>query len=252
MFIIINLQKQIPWHALLAFAIVLGFLFLFAPKLRYSKKKRVQMLNKKKLKASHDAQTRYQYTMEKGTNQLTEEDVRELIIGLGLPKTVIELFDGTCKNETINKLNLSDAFSAPYFMFDLLRYQQDVYEVDRYIPILVKWNSSVYAYDLVKKGFIHYYIETDIDKNQPALTWEGIWLNEIQTLWEEKWIDNDNVYYTDDDIITAGELLGLTHMREIIDSINEVDEQNDNTGFVGNDSEEWQNRMIKRLNARIA
>lgn len=186
------------------------------------------------------------------TEKITEQDMRDAIIRLKLPKVILELFDGTCTDEVITRLGLNDSytFTKPYAIINLQRFQQDHYLIERFTPLLAYRHGTIYAYDNLLNGFIKYYTELGPKEgNYPVLTWDGIFIRNIYTLWEEKWSEKGDEYYTDEDIIYVGNLLGLKHTKEILDSIILWDKNRNFSTYEG--SEKWENKMINQHNARI-
>jgi hypothetical protein len=144
-------------------------------------------------------------------------------------------------------LNDSWAFAKPYAIIDLLRHQQDPYLIDRYMPLLAYGHSTIYAYDNVLNGFVKYDIELGPAKEEcRVLTWEGIIIEEILNLWEDKWFDHGKESYTDEDIIYVGNLLGMKRAKEVTDSIVHWNEAGE-----GRYTNDWDNRLIDLFNARI-
>ncbi len=73
------------------------------------------------------------FPKKEDAQKVTEEDMRNTIIKLNLPITILELFDGTCADKVVTRLGLNESygFTKPYAIIDLLKYQQDHYLIDR-------------------------------------------------------------------------------------------------------------------------
>lgn len=189
------------------------------------------------------------FPKKEDAQKVTEEDMRNTIIKLNLPITILELFDGTCADKVVTRLGLNESygFTKPYAIIDLLKYQQDHYLIDRYIPLLAYGHGTIYAYDSLLNGFIKYYLELGPKDGQyPTLTWDGVFIDYIFSLWENKWIDDDNEEYTNEDIIYVGKLLGLKHIEVIMESI----VRNFEVGTF-NSYEKWTQETTDLLNTHI-
>ena len=75
------------------------------------------------------------------------EQMRDLIIELNLPKSILELYDGNCENS-----DLQYDFKDPYAILCLSEEQQGNYLVDRYKPILAYAFETIFAMILKQKN----------------------------------------------------------------------------------------------------
>lgn len=178
--------------------------------------------------------------MENNKERVTEAEIRKLIINLNLSATVLELFNGTCNDEVMEREFHKD-YTIPYAILELTKEQQDEYLIDRYKPILAYAHSTIFAYDSKLKGFIVYNIEEDIVEKEECLTWDGLFISEILRWWEYE--------VSDDDILYIGNLFGLKHTQKILESIYSTTE---GIGFpTFEEAYKWEKTLIDQLNARI-
>ncbi|MDR2920332.1 MAG: hypothetical protein LBV72_13340 [Tannerella sp.] len=178
--------------------------------------------------------------LENDKERVTESEIRKLILDLKLPAVVLDFFNETYNDEAM-EYELHEDYAIPYAILELTKKQQDEYLIDRYKPILAYLHSTVFAYDSKLKGFIVYDIEDKIIEKEECLTWDGIFVNEVLRWWE-----ND---ISDEDILHIGNLFGLKHTKEILDSIYSTTEGKGFPTF--EDTYKWEEAMIDQLNARI-
>lgn len=174
-------------------------------------------------------------------NKVTHEEINTLIRALGLSPTVSELFEGSCKDEVMQRYLLDRSYTDPYMVLSLEKIQQDTYLIDRYKPFLAYASSTIFAYDTLLKGYVSYNIELDVTDLKACLTWDGLFIPEIRRWWEYE--------ISDEDIIHIGQLFGLKHTAEILQSIY------DETGGEGFATVQalavWEAAMIAQINAAI-
>ena len=179
--------------------------------------------------------------MNHNTEKITQQEIRDLLQGLNLSQGVLDLFDGNCKDEIMQRHFFDKSYSDPYMVLSIEKFQQDTYLVDRYKPILAYSGETVFAYDMLLKGFISYNIESTVADLPSCLSWDGLFISEILRWWEYE--------ISDEDILHIGRYFGLKHNQEILDSIYET---TDGQGFsTGKALTEWENAMIIKINGRI-
>lgn len=172
-------------------------------------------------------------------SQITKAAIQTLIIALKLPPIILDLFNGTCTDNIVLR-NLRQDYGEPYQIFCLTGLQQDSYFTDRYKPILSYTNSTIYAYDMVSKGYIKYSVEL-MNKNPEYFTWDGLFVRDILFWWE--------LEISDEDILYIGNLFGLKYTKDILDSIYITHDKNGFTSF--QDTELWASAMIAKINGKV-
>ena len=136
------------------------------------------------------------------------EQMRNLIIELNLPKSILELYDGNCENS-----DLQYDFKDPYAILCLSEEQQDKYLVDRYKPILAYAFETIFAYDIETKKYVKYSIEYFREEKLQTMSWDCLFVDIVKTWWE---IDRP-----DNEIIEYGKILGVKNIETILELINE-------------------------------
>lgn len=172
---------------------------------------------------------------------ITREDMRNLIIRLDLPQTILELYDETCTDPILKKNGLLTDYSYPDMILCLNKEQQDVYQTDIYKPFLSSYSETIFAYDEVSKGYIRYSVEYFKGKIN-SLTWDGLFVREILSWWEFE--------INDDDILYIGNLFGLKHTKNIISELYIAYSNGEFKTF--EKTEIWINAMIDKIDGRIA
>lgn len=143
---------------------------------------------------------------------VTSEQIRSLIVELSLPPMVLDLFDGKCEIE-----ELQDDFKDPYAILSLSAQEQEHYLVGRYKPILSFAFNVIIAYDVVSQRYVEYDIELFEEEELEPMSWDGILIDRL-IYWDE------SQYYSDDEMIKWGELLGMKHIAEILRKIRQWEE----------------------------
>ena len=136
------------------------------------------------------------------------EQMRDLIIELNLPKSILELYDGNCKNS-----ELQYDFKDPYAILCLSKEQQDFYLVGRYKPILAYAFEKIFAYDIETKKYVKYNIEYFKKEDLQPMSWDCLFVDILTTWWE--------IERPDDKIIEYGKILGIKNIETILELINE-------------------------------
>ena len=167
---------------------------------------------------------------------VTEQEMRELVIKLGLPKVILDLFDEQVKDEQVAEL-IGYNYAKPYSILALNGNEQQTYQTARYIPFLELNGSEIFAYDKEKDGFVSYYLDGDMD-NLQVKTWEGLFLNEVT-----EWIENE---WEDEDVIFLGEQLNLPHIKEILKNYLEALEDHGLSTF--EEKNAWISMTMKQMN----
>lgn len=150
----------------------------------------------------------FKRTEEKG---VTLEEIRNLIIELNLPSSILELYDGCCKN-----LNLQDQFSNPHAILCLSKKQQNNYHIDRYKPILDFYFETIIAYDVISKKYVTYSIEMFDEKLLNPMSWDSIFIPIVKLWWETE--------ISDEIILSYGEILGIRYTDLILENIKYFDD----------------------------
>lgn len=175
--------------------------------------------------------------LENYMDRITNDDIRNLILTLKLPQNVLDLFEGNCKDEIMKSHSFDKDYADPYMVLSLEKYQQDIYLVDRYKPVLAYASATIFAYDSKSEGYISYDIESGIEDSDKCLTWDGLFVREILRWWEYE--------ISDEHIIYISNFFGLKHTEEILESINRT---NDEDGFATfKEVEVWVNEMIEKI-----
>ncbi|GGH03246.1 hypothetical protein [Pedobacter zeae] len=177
--------------------------------------------------------------MEKDQNSITKAEIRSVLVSLNLSPFVIALFDET---DSLNMYGFYNHFSPPYHILHATRKEQEVFLTDRYIPLFETIHdfSQVLAYDKVLQGFIRYSPENlSTLKTNQVLTWDGIFVKQILTWYEEE--------KNDPEILALCDLLGLKHAQKVLDSIY----QDLGTDYSLPQIEEWEKMIITEIDARI-
>ena len=119
---------------------------------------------------------------------ITREQARQNIVALGLPRIVLDAFDG-------NPLpyNLGIQFHEPYQIFSMGPEGQEAYGQGRITPIWTGGGDyTIVAYHHVpaRKGFFRFDIESPGEEEQPiGLSWQQVLVKEFKFLWELEWTD---------------------------------------------------------------
>jgi hypothetical protein len=177
------------------------------------------------------------FNKENKNAAVTFETMRDLIIELNLPQSILDLYDGKCERE-----KLQYDFKDPYAIFHCagegvdLKKAQERYVVDRYKPILAYGFEKIFAYDIVSKKYVTYSIENFREENLKPMSWDSLFID-IMTLWWESEMP-------DREIMKLGELLGLKHTKTILEKIEKAHEG-------GADYNEWQESLIKEIDAIV-
>ena len=140
------------------------------------------------------------------------EQIRDLIIELNLPESIVELYDGNCKNS-----DLQYDFKDPYAILCLTKEQQDLYLVDRYKPILAYAFEKIFAYDIETKKYVKYSIEYFRKENLKPMPWDCLFIDILVMWWE--------LERPDDEIVRYGKILGIKNIETIMELINEENEK---------------------------
>ncbi|MHC6203692.1 hypothetical protein ACYULU_10920 [Breznakiellaceae bacterium SP9] len=172
---------------------------------------------------------------------VTFEQMRDLIIELKLPQSILDLYDGKCEIA-----QLQNDFKDPYAIFHCakdknnLRKVQDGYLVTRYKPILSYAFETIFAYDIITKKYVKYSIELFDEKDLEPMSWDSLFIEYINLLWELA--ESEKI---DPEIIKIGETLGIKSIKLILESIIKANEMK---------YEEWQlwkKELIKTIDAMI-
>jgi hypothetical protein len=164
---------------------------------------------------------------------VTFEKMRNLIVELNLPKSILDLYDGNCK---IEKLQYD--FKDPYAIFHCagkgvaLKKAQDGYIVDRYKPILSYAFEKIFAYDIISKKYVKYSIEYFCEEDLKPMSWDSLFIDIIT-----RWYESET---PDHEILKFGELLGIKHIKIILEKIKTADEDE-------MDYNKWQESLIKEI-----
>lgn len=172
------------------------------------------------------------------TNNALETEIRELIKSLKLTAIVMEIFNDNISDPLADEL-LKYSYSKPYSILDLSTEEQQVYQVDRYKPILEFDSGKILAYDLKNSGFVFYSLEEGIN-NPECITWDGAFLEEVSIWWENEWSDKE--------IHFAGKNLGLKYTREIVQSLESIRDGAGPETFEAKDA--WIKEMLETLNLK--
>lgn len=140
--------------------------------------------------------------------KIESEQMRNLIIELNFPESILELYDGNCKNH-----DLQHDFQDPYAILCLSKEQQDFYLVDRYKPILAYAFEEIFAYDIETEKYVKYSIEYFREEDLEPMSWDCLFVDILITWWE--------LEYPDDKILTYGKILGVKNIETILQLINE-------------------------------
>jgi len=156
------------------------------------------------------------------------EQMRNLIIELNLPKTVLDLFEGKCEIEP-----LKQDFTYPYKIIDTSICQKH-YLVNRYKPFLADYYSDqIFAYDVITKKYITYSIELF---NEDLKSWDSLFIGYIIALFERE-------KYSDNEIIEIGTLLGVKNVEIILEERIKYEEKELN--YL--ESIEWRESLVKYI-----
>ena len=142
------------------------------------------------------------------------EQMRNLIIELGLPKSILELYDGDSENS-----NLQYDFKDPYAILCLPKEQQDSYLVDRYKPILACAFDEIFAYDIETKKYVKYDIEYFREEDLEPMSWDCLFVDTLVMYWESE--------RSDEGIREYGKILGIKNIETILKLIKEENESED-------------------------
>lgn len=180
--------------------------------------------------------------MQHTPGKVTHTEIAALIRSLQLPQTVSDLFAGTCTDAVMKRYALDRVYTDPYKVLDLERFQQEIYLVDRYKPLLACVSDTIFAYDTVLRGYITYSIESKVTAMATCLSWDGLFITEIRRWWEQE--------ISDEDILHIGGLFGLHATPHILNSIYET---TDGAGFARlEDISRWEEQMIVQIHAQIS
>lgn len=188
--------------------ILLVFLFFF-----YKNKIKINQnqISKERKLELNDINLARKLEIEKDKTRVTKKQIRSKLIELNLSPFVIELFDET---RSLKEFGFYDTFIPPDFIIDQTKKEQDLFEIDRYIPLFETMDDflEVLAYDTKLNSFIRYCPEDNFPiENNEILNWDGIFVMQILTWYED--------LKTDKEILNICNLLGLKYGTEILESI---------------------------------
>jgi hypothetical protein len=118
---------------------------------------------------------------------ITREMARQDIIGLGLPKIVLDAFD----NKPL-PYNLDIEFREPYQLFSIDAERQASIGHGRITPIWTgggDYTIVAYHHTPVRKGYFRFDIESGEEYQPIGMSWQQVLVKEFKNLWEQEWSD---------------------------------------------------------------
>lgn len=179
---------------------------------------------------------------ERDTERITLTQIREVLTSIRLSEFVIHLFD---EKVNLKEYGFFDVFRSPKQFVLMTKREQDLYEVDRYVPLFETQDDfgEILAYDKETQGYIRYSPEDNFAKtDHPVLTWDGIFVGKILDWWEQE--------KEEEKIVNLCQLLGLINCEQILTSIKENFENSGQYSFQS--IRAWKEEMINKIGGRIA